>query len=369
MRGQYLGDHCHPLLATSTQLCSSTVRYKEGLPSGSENQRAKQLNSSISRTPSQRDERQLSAMTEVEVNKRLRKLIADINNAYDWNEISNIGNKICYARCYHSLPDGSPVPLTVEGTQYNFDVLEDHLALSYRNATDIFIDTLIEIPLTPYSINMVQHYFNEGNTEWLSSIDIQKHKFVPTRHIDIINNIFHEVSDCDDDTWIYNASIVKVNLSILEKEINRLTAMWVKGGALRSTDGSLPHETEASFSATGNLKAKSPANNPKWPDQKTAALYYAIRWAVEKSSEFDLFDASIAKRAAAEAGFDGKGADRRLKRYFYGYRNRDGRTGEGARDTELRKRYDHIIDRLSEFPDALALAREERELVRKRLND
>ena len=183
----------------------------------------------------------------------------------------------------------------------------------------------------------------------------------------------HHAVNCDNET---------VYLSVVEQQFLEQVPRAPRGLAERIAKGevrpTVPDALKAEVSAwlaerrkalTTATKAEDPS---KWPDLKSLALFYAFRCEADETS------ADITKENASEiakgAGFTKQSSGKELKTHFGKYawgtpeNKRRERTKEGKRPGDVLKRFDTVIAKLAPHAEALALAQEERKIVRNRSN-
>lgn len=143
-----------------------------------------------------------------------------------------------------------------------------------------------------------------------------------------------------------------------EEALQKELAAWLVIARKRLGNGAKP---------TTKLKAAK-----AWPDLKSLALFHAFRCEADEGS------ADITNENASEiangAGFTKQSSGKELKGHFTKYawgtpesKQRE-RTKEGKRPGDVLKRFDTVIAKLAPYTEALALAEEERKIVRNRSN-
>ncbi|HQZ43992.1 MAG TPA: hypothetical protein PK735_13980, partial [Flavobacteriales bacterium] len=97
----------------------------------------------------------------------------------------------------------------------------------------------------------------------------------------------------------------------------------------------------------------------EWSTLKACALFHALLFASTKTEIADL----STDKVAIQAGHPGKGCGKRLRTYFNDYRNAKGRMAKSTRNSAVLSRYDEVICKMGNYPEALALAKQERKEV------
>jgi hypothetical protein len=159
----------------------------------------------------------------------------------------------------------------------------------------------------------------------------------------------------------------------------RLRSLVGKGASLRDAQrwGLLADKLEGWLSDApqrlrDEIHRAKPKDQSAWRNLKSLALFHAYR--VEAGEDEADINPSNAQQVAHDAGFSSRSSGKTLlenfRKYAHGLpehkqreRTRDGRPGDVAR------RFNDVIPRLAEYPDALRLAEADRAFLRTRSNE
>lgn len=116
-----------------------------------------------------------------------------------------------------------------------------------------------------------------------------------------------------------------------------------------------------------NTTTKAKADK-EWEDLKALALFHAYRF--EAGDKTAGITNKNREQVASDAGFTAKSSGKTLMRHFQRYAYRPNRvaerTKEGGRPGDVEKRMRTVIEKLVDYPEALAKAEDESKIVRAR---
>jgi len=137
--------------------------------------------------------------------------------------------------------------------------------------------------------------------------------------------------------------------------IRKALAAWVVNAKQRLE----PHYS------VNEVPTKSKAK--EWTSLRACALFHALLFEANKTEIVNLSTEVLANDVATSAGHGGKGCGKRLCRYFTLYRSVKNRMAVGRLNSTVWKRYDEVICKLGNYPEALAMAKKERKEVYERV--